>query len=248
MTLADLTNRAKARILDLALRPARRDVFADPDFAGRERRCRSFTMTSPERMYALYQACRYVLQSNVPGDFVECGVWRGGSAMMMAMELVAHRDPAPERTLHLFDTFSGMSEPDAAIDGDHARKEWRRRQRTDHNEWCYASQGEVLENVLSTGIGRERVRTVAGKVEEVLPERAPESIAVLRLDTDWYESTRHELEHLFPRLSKGGVLLIDDYGHWQGARRAVDEFFAGGPVLLHRIDGTGRMLIKGTRP
>jgi hypothetical protein len=83
-------------------------------------------------------------------------------------------------------------------------------------------------------------------VEETIPQHAPEQISVLRLDTDWYSSTKHELMHLFPRLSKNGVLIIDDYGHWAGARKAVDEYFADQTIqpLLNRIDQTGRACIK----
>jgi hypothetical protein len=90
------------------------------------------------------------------------------------------------------------------------------------------------------------VRLVKGKVEDTVPKNAPEKIALLRLDTDWYESTRHELVHLFPRLLPGGVLIIDDYGHWQGARKAVDEYIAGNQVkiLLNRVDYTGRIGVK----
>jgi O-methyltransferase len=83
-------------------------------------------------------------------------------------------------------------------------------------------------------------------VEDTLPDQAPERIALLRLDTDWYASTKHELEQLYPRLAEGGVLIVDDYGHYEGARRAVDEYFraAGEPVLLNRIDFSGRLVIK----
>jgi hypothetical protein len=101
--------------------------------------------------------------------------------------------------------------------------------------------------VLATGYPAERVHLVRGPVEETLPAAAPERLALLRLDTDWYASTRHELEHLYPRLVDGGVLIVDDYGHWQGARQAVDEYFAGTapPPLLHRIDYTARIGVKG---
>ena len=95
-----------------------------------------------------------------------------------------------------------------------------------------------------TGYPPERIHFVRGPVEETLPAGAPDEIALLRLDTDWYESTRHELEHLYPRLAAGGVLLVDDYGHWEGARKAVDEYFAdhgdrpaAGPHRLHRPHG-----------
>ena len=90
------------------------------------------------------------------------------------------------------------------------------------------------------------VEFVQGRVENTLPAAAPPEIAVLRLDTDWYESTRHELEHLYPRLVDGGVLIVDDYGYWQGARQAVDEYFGetGEAILLNRIDDTGRIAVK----
>ena len=104
----------------------------------------------------------------------------------------------------------------------------------------------VRELVLSTGYPAERLHLVHGPVEETLPARAPEEIALLRLDTDWYESTRHELVHLYPRLADGGVLIIDDYGHWEGARRAVDEYFAteAPSLMLNRVDYTARIAIK----
>jgi hypothetical protein len=105
---------------------------------------------------------------------------------------------------------------------------------------------DVQANLRSTGYPPERIHYVVGKVEDTLPQAAPERIAILRLDTDWYESTRHELEHLYPRLTAGGVLIIDDYGHWAGARRAVDEFLARteSAILLNRIDYTGRIGVK----
>jgi O-methyltransferase len=83
-------------------------------------------------------------------------------------------------------------------------------------------------------------------VEDTIPASVPEQIALLRLDTDWYESTKCELEILFPRLVKGGVIIIDDYGCWQGARKAVDEYFNKNniAILLNRMDDTGRIGIK----
>jgi hypothetical protein len=104
----------------------------------------------------------------------------------------------------------------------------------------------VKQAVYSTGYNRDKFHFVQGMVEDTLPEKAPEQIALLRLDTDWYESTRHELIHLFPRLSRGGVLIIDDYGDWEGARKAVDEYIAqhNVAILLNRIDHTGRIGVK----
>jgi hypothetical protein len=98
----------------------------------------------------------------------------------------------------------------------------------------------------STGYPSDLINYVEGKVEETIPVNAPDQISLLRLDTDWYESTKHELIHLYPRLVEGGVLIIDDYGHWQGARRAVDEYIEENnlPLLLCRIDYTGRITVK----
>ena len=97
----------------------------------------------------------------------------------------------------------------------------------------------VRELLIGTGYPEEQLHFVRGPVEQTIPDEAPEHLALLRLDTDWYESTRHELEHLFPRLVPGGVLILDDYGHWDGARKAVDEFFAANPPLKPPGRGVG---------
>jgi len=112
---------------------------------------------------------------------------------------------------------------------------------------CAASQAEVERAVYGTGYARDKIHFVSGPVEETIPAQAPATIALLRLDTDWYESTRHELLHLYPRLAPGGVNIVDDYGHWRGARQAVDEYLAENQIglLLHRIDYTGRIGVKG---
>jgi len=112
--------------------------------------------------------------------------------------------------------------------------------------WCEASIEDVQANMSFTGYPSDRIHYVQGMVENTIPANMPDKIALLRLDTDWYASTKHELEHLYPLLEKGGVLLIDDYGHWQGARQAVDEYFAksGMVPLLARIDSTCRCFVK----
>jgi hypothetical protein len=118
--------------------------------------------------------------------------------------------------------------------------------RAEDNLWAYAPFESVKRNVLSTGYPPDKLHFVRGKVEDTLPENAPDQIALLRLDTDWYESTHHELVHLYPRRCERGVLICDDYGDWQSARQAVDEYFATQPFtpLLTRMDTTGRMAIK----
>ena len=203
-----------------------------------------FSMTSPERVVALTQAVEYIQRREIPGDIVECGVWRGGSMMATARTLLA--GDGPTRHLHLFDTFEGMnapSEADRDHEGESAADLLDRTPKDAANVWCIAGIDDVRENMLSTGYPEDRFTLVQGPVEETIPQGAPEQIALLRLDTDWYESTRHELKHLYPRLVSGGVLIIDDYGHWQGARKAVDEYFDG-DLLLARIDYTGRIAVK----
>ena len=228
--------------LEQRLNPQARADF-EPHFLSLYERCRPYTMTSVERMYGLYEAIRYVVREDIPGDIVECGVWRGGSSMLAALTLKELRDK--NKRIHLYDTFAGMSEP-SAEDGSDARVEWEANEANGHNEWCYAPLEHVQRNLRSTGLDDERLLFVRGTVEQTIPSKMPPSIAVLRLDTDWYESTLHELEHLYPALSTRGVLIVDDYGHWTGARRAVDEYFdqVGHHPLLARLDYTGRMCVK----
>jgi hypothetical protein len=205
-----------------------------------------FTMTSRERVLALRDAVDYVVKAHIPGDIVECGVWKGGSMMVVAKTLLTHRE---NRVLHLFDTFEGMTEPgehDRDFRGVIASERLRSADRDSSLAWGYGPLEEVRANLASTGYDESWCRFEKGPVEKTIPAGAPDKIAILRLDTDWYESTYHESQHLFPRLSPGGVLLIDDYGHWQGARRAVDQYFTenGVDILLNRIDYTGRVGVK----
>jgi hypothetical protein len=224
------------------------DPYPDlsPEFAPVHERSAPFTMTSVERMYALWQAVRYVARAGLPGDYVECGVWRGGSSILAALTFDQAGDAG--RRLWLYDTFEGMSDPtdrDREFDADRSVGEnWDEVKAADGVVFAYASLDEVKANVRNAGIPEGRMEYVVGKVEETIPGRAPDRISLLRLDTDFYESTRHELEHLYPRLQSGGVLIVDDYGHWRGAREAVDEYFGGSGPLLNRIDYTGRIAVK----
>jgi O-methyltransferase len=205
-------------------------------------------MTSPERVCALVDAVQFIVRNGIPGSIVECGVWRGGSMMAVALSLLKLK--APLRHLYLFDTFEGMPKPtkyDVDLKGRLGTTMFRKLQTgADNSNFCRASFEDVQQAMNSTHYDREYVHLQKGKVEDTIPSQAPDSIALLRLDTDWYESTKHELQHLFPRLSKHGILIIDDYGHWQGARRAADEYFEENrqPIFLSRIDYTGRMAVK----
>lgn len=207
-----------------------------------------FTMTSPQRLVALMDAVNYVVRNRIEGDIVECGVWRGGSMMAAAHSLNALNDRS--RHLYLFDTFEGMTAPtgkDAVFSGDSAQDILDKTRKVEGpGIWAYASLGDVQRNLGATGYPPDRIHFVKGDVCETVPKEAPEKIAILRLDTDWYESTRHELLHLYPRLVANGVLIIDDYGHWKGAREAVDKYFENGKMkpLLNRLDYTGRLIVK----
>lgn len=200
---------------------------------------RPFTALSPERIIAFRDAVVYVERFGIEGAIVECGVWRGGAIMAAAKTLINLGTTG--REIYLFDTFEGMTPPedlDTDLHGRDAASQFEIIRMA-------ASLDEVTRNVGSTGYPSDRVHYVKGRVEDTLPERAPDRIAILRLDTDFYESTRVEFEHLVPRLVPNGVLIIDDYGHWMGARRATDEFLAATnrPILLARTDYTGRMAV-----
>jgi O-methyltransferase len=211
----------------------------------------SRTMTGVPRVQALIDAVRYCVRREVPGAFAECGVWLGGS--VLAMLLTLQDLGVEDRDVYLYDTFEGMPPPtehDTSPFDPPAVDAWKEAEQSDdriYGELFGAdvfNEDKVRETVLASGYPEERLHFVKGKVEETLPASAPSSLALLRLDTDWYESTRHELRHLYPLLSPAGVLIIDDYGHWDGSRKAVDEYFADDPVLLSRIDYAARMTVK----
>lgn len=190
-----------------------------------------YTKSSPERLTAMARACEQIDAEGVPGDVVECGVWRGGN-------IILARFYCPDRMCWLFDTFEGMA---------------------NRSEWDVSRSGimvgvgksavsveDVTENLRITGtFDSRKLRFVKGMVEDTLRDAGnlPERIALLRLDTDWYHSTKIELEVLWPRLAPGGIMIVDDYGHWRGAKKAVDEYFDG-RVLFTTIDYTAVMTVK----
>lgn len=225
----------------------------DPELAADVRRCLEYTMVTPERLVATCDAVSYVARKNIPGALVECGVWRGGT--VLAMILTLQRLGINDRELWLYDTFTGMTEPtehDTSSSGEPATEIWADAAERGQRAFFPWFDPEVfgLEQVRAvlgeTGYPEHLIHFVVGPVEETIPGEVPEQIAVLRLDTDWYESTHHELVHLYPRLLTGGVLLIDDYGRWDGARKAVDEYLTEqqATLMLHRTDTAGRAAIK----
>lgn len=207
------------------------------------------TMTSHERQISLLRSVEYIVNNKLSGAIVECGVWRGGSMSLVARKLIQMKDN--NRKLFLFDTFEGM--PPATDDDQNALNQRAAKILLDEsdkmkgdNVWCYSGLDEVKRNLAETGYPSANIIYRKGRVEDTLPDDAIDEIALLRLDTDWYESTKHELETLFDKLVPGGIMIVDDYGHWSGAKKAVDEFFANRKIFpfLNRIDYTGRLFIK----
>lgn len=211
-----------------------------------------YSMTGAARLLALIDSVRYCTCAGIGGAFVECGVWRGGS--VLAMILTLQELGVSDRDIYLYDTFEGMTEPTeldtSDMDGD-AIDEWRQAQHQGRRAWGEVFGEQVFNEpgvrtlLTQTGYPQDRLHFVKGRVEDTVPEVAPEEIALLRLDTDWYESTKHEFIHLYPRLQARGVLIIDDYGHWKGARRAADEYLSAcSPLLMTRVDYTCRIAVK----
>lgn len=214
---------------------------------------RPHTMTTPQRVMAAVDAVIYVLRRDVPGALVECGVWKGGSVLAMIRALQSKG--VDDRDVYLFDTFEGMTRPterDTSPYASPALEVWTASEQERTEPWGglftpdFFTLDTVRSLILETGYPERHIHFVKGRVQDTLPAASPPSIALLRLDTDWYDSTWHELVHLYPRVSNGGVLIIDDYGHWDGCRAAVDQYFqeVEDPIFLSRIDYTGRVGVK----
>lgn len=197
------------------------------------REAQPFTMTDKNRVLALIHAVRHVVRYEIPGCIVECGVWKGGS--MVAITRTLLNLGVTDRDLYLFDTFEGMPNPtdkDVFFDQTGARKQYEEAKFETGvgSDWCYSPLEEVKCNVEAAGYPPAKVHYVKGKVEDTLPQQALGPIALLRLDTDWYASTRAEMELLYPALVSGGILILDDYYTWQGSKQAFDEY-----ALRHKL-------------
>lgn len=228
-------------------------IDQDPSFRDALRQVRGFTMSTPELCYALFQAVEHIRTAGVEGAIVESGVWRGGNVALCALTLLARGDAS--RDLYLFDTFDWswpeLTQWDTKYGQGTAaeRNAALEKRRNAPQEWLDAqavSETKVRDFIVATGYPPEKIHTIKGLVQETIPELAPETIALLRLDTDMYESTYHELVHLYPRLVSGGILFIDDYPTERGCVRAVEQYFseAGSRPFLGRIDTQGRIAVK----
>lgn len=210
---------------------------------------KGYSMASVPRLVNTLKACKYVVKNNIPGDFVECGVWRGGNGIVAKKTF---ETLGSDKKVWMFDTFEGMTKPTNedvnARTNIKAEEKYKETLKETHSDWCYASIADVKRNCMESGIDISSVEFIQGDVCKTLMDlkNLPKTIAVLRLDTDWYESTKAELQTLYPKLEKNGVLIIDDYGHWKGSRKAVDEYFATQDYepLFNVTDRAGRSAIK----
>lgn len=197
----------------------------DPFFWQLYNICSKYSLLNVTGFYNLYQSAEYILRNNIPGDIVECGCFLGGAAIFL--DLIFRRYGAVKR-LVLFDTFEGppLTDRDTVFGVEHVGHK------------LPDFEQSVRSNIAEAGAYLPDFTLVRGDVLDTLAGYPIADLAMLRLDTDFYPSTKHELDVLYPRLVKGGVLIIDDYGLFQGSRRATDEYFAHhtSPPLLNRID------------
>jgi hypothetical protein len=197
--------------------------------------------------YNLFKSVKYIVENRIAGAIAECGVWRGGSMMLIASALMHFGDQT--RELYLYDTYSGMTEPDdrdVDNEGRKLKEIWNAARQAGGTIGYGGSLADVQANLHLTGYPASLTKFVEGDVAATIPATAPREIALLRLDTDFYKSTLHELTHLYHRVTAGGVVYIDDYGWCEGAREATDEFVATLEFkpLLVRVDEGVRLLVK----
>lgn len=196
-------------------------------------RVRPYTALFPLRLCALYRLSREIDRLSVPGDVVECGVYNGGSAALMASNCT--RSPL-DRKIWLFDSFQGLPQP-TEKDGQKAQACcW----------WCHGDLSKVEEVFEKLSIPETRTRIVKGWFHDTFPSVDIQDIALLHIDADWYESVKLCFERFYDSVRPGGFIVIDDYGHWEGARRATNEFLEtrGINARLTKVDYTGRYFQK----
>ena len=212
-----------------------------------------FSMTSHDRIFALLRAIQHIYNNNLEGDFVECGVWKGGNLILY--QKMIEKLNIKGKKIYGFDTFEGMSDPTDAdfpadnLFGGFKAEHYMKTQKKDlniNNIHAYAPIEMVKNNFNNNTKNRNNLILIKGKVEDTLKIQSnlPDKISILRLDTDWYESTKAELEVLYPRLVKNGVLIIDDYGEWSGSRKATNEYFKDKKIAMFKIDRAARLIFK----
>jgi hypothetical protein len=227
-----------------------RRLHVEPEFIEMVQRNDSIDKFS-ETLYTTFKTTEYIVKNKILGDFVECGVYKGRHIVMMALSLLNY--DTRDRDIYLYDTFAGMTKPgvDDVRTGNRPRQEnliekWESHQREDHNLIRYAGLEMVRDTVYSSAYPEEKFHFIEGDIKETVPNDFHKQIALLRLDTDWYDLTKHELIHMYDLVAPGGVVVIDDYGSHEGAKKAVDEFFAERNCFpfLFRTTKAERAMIK----
>ena len=209
---------------------------------------KNYSMTPKIRIYNLMQALKHLKIKKIEGDYVECGVWKGGNILLFKKFLES--EDSRQRNIYAFDTFEGMTDPDKndfeISTNNTAIKLLQKDKNKKTNVWGICNLDQVKKNISKHTKDLNNIYFIKGDVEKTLNEikNIPEKISLLRLDTDWYKSTKKELEVLYEKVSSGGVIIIDDYGHWGGSKKAVDEFFSNKYVWMHYVDYACRLIIK----
>ena len=209
---------------------------------------KNYSMTPKIRIYNLMQALKHLKIKKIEGDYVECGVWKGGNILLFKKFLESEN--SRQRNIYAFDTFEGMTDPDKndfeISTNNTAIKLLQKDKNKKTNVWGICNLDQVKKNISKHTKDLNNIYFIKGDVEKTLNEikNIPEKISLLRLDTDWYKSTKKELEVLYEKVSSGGVIIIDDYGHWGGSKKAVDEFFSNKYVWMHYVDYACRLIIK----
>ena len=213
--------------------------------------CSNYSMTGYENMFALIKSIDFINKNNIKGDFVECGVWKGGNLILFQKMIEKFK---LKKKIYAFDTFEGMTAPqkvDQTFLGESSIAIFKKlkRKKIDPKKntvMAECSIEDVKNNFRKNTNNNKNLICIKGPVEKTLQikKNLPKKISILRLDTDWYQSTKIELIKLFPLVEKKGIIIIDDYGYWKGARKAVDEYFKNKNLTMFKIDFTGRLIIK----
>lgn len=232
---------AESLLESISVKEEPKTAFADEEFSSVYQSIRAYTMVGPERLFALYQGAKSVCLSGLSGNFAECGVAGGGSSALLAW--VIKKFSNEPRLLFSFDTFEGMPWPDK--EDSHGGKN---AQATGWGAGTCAAPVESLLKIAKELDVSDVIRPVKGLFQQTLPAAKQEigPIALLHLDGDWHDSTRAILENFYAQTQPGAYLQIDDYGYWDGCRKAVEEFEAelGRKFSINVIDSTGIWFTK----
>lgn len=207
------------------------------------KKTKCFTVCRKRKTFSTIDSVEYIINNNIKGDFIECGVFMGGQVMTMILTLNFLKE---EREIFLYDTFNGCTRPEGWEKL--ALKRFKKYENKDgSSNLCNESLDNVKNNILSIPFNKNRIHFIKGKVEDTLNNSSHKKIALLRMDTDFYSSTKHELETLYPKVSVNGIIIIDDYGYWDGAKKATDEYLKKNNVNLkiNKDCKTSGILIKG---